>query len=54
MRAEPAIFALIVDAKDAAAIRFYTHLEFRPFVSRPMSLFFPVAEAQRRRGSTAH
>jgi ribosomal protein S18 acetylase RimI-like enzyme len=54
MRAEPAIFALIVDAKDDAAIRFYMHLGFRPFVSRPMSLFFPVAEAQRRLSSTAH
>jgi ribosomal protein S18 acetylase RimI-like enzyme len=48
MRAEPAIFALIVDAKDEAAVAFYTHLGFRAFTSRPMSLFLPVAEAQRR------
>ena len=27
-RAEPAIFALIVDAKDEAAIAFYEHHEF--------------------------
>lgn len=48
MRAEPAVFALIVDAKDEAAIEFYKYLGFRPFMSRPMSLFLPVAEAQRR------
>ena len=48
MRAEPAIFALIVDAKDEAAVAFYGHLGFHTFTSRPMSLFLPVAEAQRR------
>lgn len=48
MRAEPAIFALIVDAKDDAAVRFYVHLGCRGFTSRPMSLFLPVAEVQRR------
>lgn len=50
VRAEPSIFALIVDAKDEAVVRFYTHLGFRAFTSRPMSLFLPVAEAQRRLG----
>ena len=54
MRADPAIFALIVDAQDEAAARFYRHLGFRPFVSRPMSLFFPLDEARRRLGGTAH
>jgi ribosomal protein S18 acetylase RimI-like enzyme len=48
MRAEPAIFALIVDAKDEAAVQFYSHLGFRAFARRPMSLFLHVAEAQRR------
>ncbi len=48
MRAEPAIFALIVDAKDEPAVAFYSHLGFRAFTNRPMSLFLPVAEAQRR------
>ncbi len=47
-RAEPAIFAMIVDAKDDAAERFYRHLGFRPFLSRPSSLYLPVAEAARR------
>jgi len=48
MRAEPAIFALIVDAKNETAGRFYGHLGFRPFISRPSSLYLPIAEAARR------
>ena len=48
MRAEPVIFALIVDAKDDAAGRFYVHHGFRPFISRPASLYLPIAEAVRR------
>ena len=51
MRAEPAIFALIVDAKDDAALGFYQHLGFMRFASRPMTLFLPIAEAARRLGS---
>ncbi len=46
-RAEPAIFALIVDAKDEAACPFYEHHQFRRFASKPMSLFLPVATALR-------
>ncbi len=46
-RAEPAIFALIVDAKDEKAIGFYQHLGFRRFTSRPASLFLPMATALR-------
>lgn len=48
MRAEPAIFALVVDAKDESAAAFYRHLGFRHFVSQPMRLFLPIAEAARR------
>jgi ribosomal protein S18 acetylase RimI-like enzyme len=44
-RADPAIFALIVDAKDEAAAAFYGHLQFRRFVSRPATLFLPIATA---------
>jgi len=44
-RAESAIFALIVDAKDDAAVSFYQHLNFQRFASRPMSLFLPIATA---------
>jgi ribosomal protein S18 acetylase RimI-like enzyme len=43
--ADPAIFALVVDAKDEAAVAFYEHLEFRRFISRPMSLYIPIATA---------
>ena len=51
MRAEPAIFALIVDAKDEVALGFYEHLGFQRFASRPMTLFLPITEAARRLGS---
>jgi ribosomal protein S18 acetylase RimI-like enzyme len=44
-RAEPAIFALIVDAKDADAIAFYEHHQFQRFASKPASLFLPVSTA---------
>ncbi len=44
-RAEPAIFALIVDAKDDSAVPFYQRHEFRRFVSKPASLFLPIATA---------
>ena len=44
-RAESAIFALIVDAKDEAAVAFYQHHEFRRFASKPASLFLPIATA---------
>jgi ribosomal protein S18 acetylase RimI-like enzyme len=47
-RAEPAIFALVVDAKDEVALRFYEHLGFKHFASRSMTLFLPIAEAVRR------
>lgn len=43
VRADPAIFALIVEAKDEDASGFYRRLGFQPFVSRPMSLFLPVS-----------
>lgn len=44
-RSDQAIFALIVDAKDEAAATFYEHLQFRRFISRPGSLFLPLATA---------
>ena len=51
--ADPAIFALVVDAKDAAAVAFYEHLDFHRFVSRPMSLYLPIATALRAFEATA-
>ncbi|VTZ28122.1 Acetyltransferase (GNAT) domain-containing protein [Methylocella tundrae] len=44
-RAESAIFALIVDAKDDAAVAFYRRHGFRRFASKPASLFLPIATA---------
>lgn len=44
-RAEPAIFALIVDAKDDSASAFYQHHQFRRFASKPESLFLTIATA---------
>lgn len=43
--ADPAIFALVVDAKDDAAVAFYEHLAFRRFTSRPRSLYLTIATA---------
>jgi GNAT superfamily N-acetyltransferase len=51
LRAEPAIFAMIVDAKDEAAQRFYLHHGFQSFGSQPMSLYLPLAEVARRLGA---
>jgi ribosomal protein S18 acetylase RimI-like enzyme len=44
-RCDPAIFALIVDAKDDNAVRFYQHYQFQRFTSRPQSLFLPLVTA---------
>jgi GNAT superfamily N-acetyltransferase len=44
-RGDPAIFALIVEAKDDRAVAFYEHLQFRRFASKPMTLFLPLASA---------
>ncbi|HXQ51238.1 MAG TPA: GNAT family N-acetyltransferase [Stellaceae bacterium] len=44
-RADPAVFALIVDARDQTAASFYRHFGFRPFAGRPMSFFLPMATA---------
>jgi ribosomal protein S18 acetylase RimI-like enzyme len=50
MRAEPAIYALIVDAKDEAAASFYRHFGFQGFLSRPMSFFLSIATAAKLKG----
>jgi predicted GNAT family N-acyltransferase len=46
-RAEPAVFTVIVDAKDEDAAAFYRHFGFTPFAGRPSSLFLPVATAMK-------
>ena len=40
---EIAAYALVVDAKDNAAVAFYEHHGFVRFVSEPRSLFLPLA-----------
>ncbi len=40
-------FAMIVDAKDAAAARFYEHHGFQAFADHPSALFMPLATAER-------
>jgi len=44
MRAEPAIYALVVDAKDDDAAAFYSRLGFLRFCGQRSRLFIPVAE----------
>jgi GNAT superfamily N-acetyltransferase len=51
VRAEAAIFAIIVDAKGEAAASFYRHHGFQSFRSRPQSLFLPIATAMKLLGS---
>jgi len=43
-RSEIASFAVIVDAKDEAARRFYERESFLPFADQPLKLFRPVAD----------
>jgi len=50
-RADPAIFALLVEGKDEAAMAFYRHLGFQLLASRAQSLFLPIAEAVQRLSS---
>lgn len=45
VRADTAVFALVVDAKDEQAMRFYQHHEFQAFERNPAKLFLPVATA---------
>lgn len=42
LRAEPAIFAIVVEAKDDRAVSFYRHYQFQSLAARPMTLFLPV------------
>jgi GNAT superfamily N-acetyltransferase len=44
VRSEIASFAVIVDAKDEAARRFYERESFLPFPDQPMKLFRPMAD----------
>ena len=44
-RADAAIFAILVDAKDDVAAAFYRHHGFLPFTARPLNLFLPIGTA---------
>ena len=46
-RSEIASFAVIVDAKDESARRFYERESFLPFPDQPMKLFRPMADIRR-------
>src|SRR5258707_5591948 len=46
LRSEIASFAVIVDAKDENARRFYEREAFLPFPDRPMKLFRPMADVK--------
>lgn len=43
--AEPAVFAIVVDAKDERAAGFYRHLGFVPLASRALGFYLPLATA---------
>ena len=47
VRSEIASFAVVVDAKDEAARRFYERESFLPFPDQPMKLFRPMADIRR-------
>jgi ribosomal protein S18 acetylase RimI-like enzyme len=47
LRGDAAAFALVVDAKDAAAVAFYVAQGFCAFVSRPMGMFLPLATVRK-------
>jgi GNAT superfamily N-acetyltransferase len=47
IRADAAVFALVADAMDETAARFYRHHGFEEFSGRALRLFLPVATAAR-------
>lgn len=47
LRSEIAAFAIVVDAKDEAAVAFYKRHGFTAFVNAPMRLYLPLAEVAR-------
>jgi ribosomal protein S18 acetylase RimI-like enzyme len=47
LQAPPAVYALIVDAKNDQAVAFYQRYLFRPVVGQPRTLFLPLATAEK-------
>lgn len=50
LRSEIAVYALVVDAKDDQAVRFYQHHGFATFGSRPRQLVLPLANLAPTKG----
>jgi ribosomal protein S18 acetylase RimI-like enzyme len=50
LRSEVAVYALVVDAKDDQAVRFYQHHGFATFGSLPRQLVLPLAKLLPREG----
>jgi ribosomal protein S18 acetylase RimI-like enzyme len=46
MQSPPAVFALVVDAKDDQSVAFYEHHGFQRFSSQTRTLFIPLAVAE--------
>jgi ribosomal protein S18 acetylase RimI-like enzyme len=47
LQAPPAVYALIVDAKNDQAVAFYQRYLFRPLVGQPRTLFLPLVTAEK-------
>ncbi len=47
IRWPPAVYALLVEAKNDAAVAFYRRYLFQPFIGQPRTLFLPLATAQK-------
>jgi GNAT superfamily N-acetyltransferase len=47
LQAPPAVFTLLVDAKNDEASAFYRHHGFRPLASHPRTLFLPLSTAEK-------
>ncbi|MGL4513373.1 MAG: GNAT family N-acetyltransferase [Lacipirellulaceae bacterium] len=48
VRSEVAAYALVVDAKDAKAARYYERFGFQQLAANPRTLFLPLSEAVKR------
>jgi ribosomal protein S18 acetylase RimI-like enzyme len=47
LQAAPAVYTLLVDAKNDRAVAFYRHHGFRPVAGQPRTLFLPPATAEK-------
>jgi GNAT superfamily N-acetyltransferase len=47
LQSPPAVYAILVDAKNDEAVAFYRRYLFRPLLSDPRRLFLPLATAQK-------